>query len=151
MEAQQQSSAVVKDLIIINNDRYEGYQTAAKETKDADLQSLFTEFANQSKGFAEELRRFVPASADQPERDETKNTGKLYRVWMDFKAAVTAKDRKAILSSCEFGEDVAKKHYEEACMHSDGVPAEALEIIKRQKAQIQKGHDTVKSLRDSAK
>ncbi len=151
MESQQQSSAVVKDLIIINNDRYEGYKTAAGETKDVDLKSLFNEFSEQSRGFAEELRRFVPQSSEQPERDETKNTGKLYRVWMDFKAAVTAKDRKAILSSCEFGEDVAKKHYEEAVMHAEGVPPEAMELIKKQKAAILKGHDTVKSLRDTAK
>jgi uncharacterized protein (TIGR02284 family) len=150
MEAQQ-SSAAVKDLIIINNDRYEGYKTAANETKDEDLKALFNEFSNQSRGFADELRRFVGDASEQPERDETKNTGKLYRVWMDFKAAVTSKDRKAILSSCEFGEDVAKKHYEEACMHPDGIPAEAMELIKKQKAAIQKGHDTVKSLRDAAK
>ena len=70
---------------------------------------------------------------------------------MDIKAAVTAKDRKAILSSCEFGEDVAKKHYEEVLSHSDGVPPEAMEVIRRQQTAILKGHDTVKNLRDSAK
>lgn len=96
-------------------------------------------------------RFFYSTSADQPERDETKNTGKLYRVWMDFKAAVTSKDRKAILSSCEFGEDVAKKHYEEACMHSEGIAPDAMELIKKQKAAVLRGHDTVKSLRDAAK
>lgn len=151
MEAQQQESAAIKDLIVINNDRFEGYQTAAKETEDSQLKSLFNEFSLQSKGFSEELRRFLPAGASAPERDETKNTGKLYRVWMDIKAAVTAKDRKAILSSCEFGEDVAKKHYEEVLSHADGVPAEAMEVIRRQQQAILKGHDTVKNLRDSAK
>jgi uncharacterized protein (TIGR02284 family) len=70
---------------------------------------------------------------------------------MDIKAAITAKDRKAILSSCEFGEDVAKKHYEEVLMHADGVPPEALEIIRRQQTNINRGHNIVKSLRDSAK
>ena len=122
---------------------------AADETKDADLKSLFTEFSLQSKGFSEELRKFIPKSEDQPERDETKPTGKLYRAWMDFKAAVTSKDRKAILSSCEFGEDVAKKHYEEAMEDSRNIPSDALTIIRKQNAEIKKGHDKVKSMRDA--
>jgi uncharacterized protein (TIGR02284 family) len=150
MLTEPKTSAVINDLIIINNDRYEGYKAAAEETKEADLKSIFTDFSQQSKRFSEELRKFVPASKDQPKRDETKNTGKLYRAWMDIKAAVTNKDRKAILSSCEFGEDVAKKHYEEAIQHPDGVPSDALEVIRKQSEEINKGHDKVKSMRDSA-
>lgn len=149
MEAKQQSSSALHDLIVINNDRCEGCRTAAKETEDAELKTLFNDFSAQSEKFATELRRF--AGSDQPKKEETKNTGKLYRVWMDIKAAITAKDRKAILSSCEFGEDVAKKHYEEVLMHADGVPPEALEIIRRQQTNINRGHNIVKSLRDSAK
>jgi uncharacterized protein (TIGR02284 family) len=148
MGTQTTTSAVINDLIVINNDRYEGYKTAAAEAKDADLKSLFTEFSSQSKKFSEELRKF--GSDDLPKRDETKNTGKLYRVWMDIKSAVSSKDRKAILSSCEFGEDVAKKHYQDALQNPEGVPSEALEIIRKQSAEIQKGHDKVKSMRDAA-
>jgi uncharacterized protein (TIGR02284 family) len=150
MESQQQSSAVVNDLIVINNDRYEGYKTAAAEVKESDLKNLFTDFSNQSKAFAEDLRKHTSATPSAPTRDETKTTGKLYRAWMDVKAAITSKDRKAILSSCEFGEDVAKKHYEEALMHPHGVSSDALEVIRKQSESIKKGHDTIKSLRDSA-
>jgi uncharacterized protein (TIGR02284 family) len=149
MEAQQQSSSAIQDLIVINNDRCEGYRTAAMETEDPELKTLFNQFSTQSEKFANELRRF--AAGDQPKSNETKNTGKLYRVWMDIKSAITAKDRKAILASCEFGEDVAKKHYEEVLQHSDGVPPEALTVIRQQQSSINRGHDTVKSLRDAAK
>ena len=81
--------------------------------------------------------------------DETKNSGKLYRVWMDLKAAVTGKDRKAILSSCEFGEDRAKATYDAVLEHTEDIPTEALAIISKQRAALQKGHDTVKTLRDN--
>lgn len=143
------TATAINDLIIINNDRYEGYKTAAEESKDADLKSLFTDFSNQSKGFALDLRKFVPSTEEQPERDETKNSGKLYRVWMDLRAAVTGNDRKAILSSCEFGEDRAKATYDDVLEHTEDIPTEALSVITKQRAAIQKGHDTVKSLRDS--
>ncbi len=143
------TATTIKDLIVINNDRYEGYKTAAEETKDADLKSLFTEFSQQSKTFSEELRNFLPSS-EQPDNNETKNTGKLYRVWMDIKAAVTGNDRKAILSSCEYGEDHAKKHYNEAVEHSTEISPEAMQVINKQREHILKGHDRVKAMRDSA-
>jgi uncharacterized protein (TIGR02284 family) len=143
------TATTIKDLIVINNDRYEGYKTAAEETKDADLKSLFTEFSQQSKTFSEELRGFLPSN-EQPDNNETKNTGKLYRVWMDIKAAVTGNDRKAILSSCEYGEDHAKKHYNEAVEHSTEISPEAMQVINKQREHILKGHDRVKAMRDSA-
>lgn len=148
METQKTATAI-NDLIIINNDRYEGYKTAAEETKEADLKSLFTNLSSQSRGFSNELSKYVPASEEAAKKDETKTTGKLFRMWMDFKAAITSHDRKAILSSCEFGEDKAKATYDDVLENIEGIPAAALDIIKRQRAEIQKGHDTVKSMRDS--
>jgi len=143
------TATAINDLIIINNDRYEGYKKAAEETKESDLKSLFTDFSNQSKGFALELRKFVPSSEETVKRDETKNTGKLFRVWMDLRATVSGNDRKAILSSCHFGEDKAKDTYDDVLKHAQDVPSDALSTITKQREALQKGHDTVKSLRDS--
>jgi len=151
MATQAKVSAAITDLIVINNDRYEGYKTASQETKDSDLKDLFNKYSMQSNGFASELRQFVPAGSDQPERDETKTTGKLYRTWMDLKSAVTAHDRKAILASCEFGEDTAKKHYEDALENTEEIPSGALEIVRKQSAEIKQAHDRIKALRDSTK
>jgi uncharacterized protein (TIGR02284 family) len=142
-------ATAIKDLIVINNDRYEGYKTAAEETKDPDLKSMFNEFSLQSKGFSDELRKFLPAGESQPTRDETKPSGKLYRVWMDIRAAVTGNDRKNILASCEYGEDHAKKHYNDAVENATDVPADAMQVIQRQRAEIMRGHDRVKAMRDS--
>ncbi|MBI2721118.1 MAG: PA2169 family four-helix-bundle protein [Bacteroidetes bacterium] len=145
-----ETTTSINSLIIINNDRYEGYKKAADETKDADLKALFTKYSLQSKGFGESLRPFSDTE-DQPKQNETTNSGKLYRVWMDVKAAMTANDRKAILSSCEFGEDVAKKTYDEVLEHADSVPSEVLDIIRKHRSELQKAHDEVKALRDAGK
>src|SRR6476620_264788 len=142
--------STIKDLIVINNDRCNGYKTAADETKDADLKAMFMEFSRQSEKFAQELRPFLPAGEEQPDSDQTKATGKLYRIWMDIKAAVTGNDRKAVLSSCEYGEDHAKMHYNEAVEHPEQLPADALQVVQRQRSEIMKGHDKVKAMRDSA-
>jgi uncharacterized protein (TIGR02284 family) len=140
----------INQLIIINNDRYEGYKKAAEEAKDQDLKDMFNKFSSQSKGFSEELKKFVDPD-DLPKQNETTNSGKLYRVWMDIKSGMTANDRKAVLSSCEFGEDIAKKTYKEVMDNPEDISTEALNVIRKQNEEIIKGHDTVKAMRDSTK
>lgn len=140
-------AGVIKDLIIINNDRYEGYNTAATETTDLELKAMFERFSTQSNQFNSELRRFIPRE-ESPD-GETTTSGKLYRVWMDVRAAITANDRKAILSSCEFGEDVALASYKSALLEEE-LPEEISSTIRKQKEHLQEAHNTVKAMRDSA-
>ncbi|MBC7695775.1 MAG: PA2169 family four-helix-bundle protein [Burkholderiales bacterium] len=151
METTEKTNTAVRDLVIINNDRTEGYKTAATETKEADLKALFNRYSEQSMGFASELKQFITDADDMPKSDETKNTGKLYRVWMDVKAAITANNRKAVLSSCEFGEDKAKQTYDDVLKNTEGLASNIINIITKQKAELQKAHDEVKALRDSCK
>jgi len=142
----------LKDLVIINHDRYQGYKRAAEETEDADLRMMFTEWSTQSLGFANELKKHVDAAdARDLDPDDTTVQGKLYRVYMDLKAAVLGRDRKAILSSCEYGDDAALKEYKEALDDVDGDYSSAVKIlIQEQRNQIQQSHDRVKMMRDAA-
>ena len=78
----------------------------------------------------------------------TTASGKVYRVWMDFKAAITGKDRKAILSSCEFGEDAAQDTYEKV-LKSDDLDSNLASLVSRQKEKLDEDHQHVKHLRDS--
>lgn len=148
----EKAEALVRELIVINNDRCEGYKTAANETKDADLKPLFEKYSAQSAAFASELKRYI-AFEDAPSSGETKLSGKVYRAWMDVKAAVTANDRKAILSSCEFGEDVALKTYKDTLEDKEAgeIPSEVHALIQHQKSEVQAAHNYIKSLRDNAR
>ena len=62
---------------------------------------------------------------------------------------LTGKDRKAILSSCEYGEDVAVNTYEKALKDEDLSPAYS-GIVSTQYAKIKADHDEVRSMRDAA-
>lgn len=145
----------LKDLVIINHDRYQGYKKAAEETKDADLKSLFSTFSTQSLGYAEALKaHMMSEDASDLNPDDTRIDGKLYRVYMDLKSAITGRDRKAILSSCEYGEDVAQNSYEEALedlTENGSYPDNVLQIVRNQKAELKQAHDRVKMMRDSLK
>ena len=142
------SAEVLNSLITINNDRIQGYETAFDETKDADLKSLFTQFIQTSKNAKRELEAEVIQLGEKPD-DGTRLDGKIYRVWMDFKAAITGKDREGILNSCEYGEDVALNTYKDA-LEEDHVDSKYIPMIESQRDRIKMEHDRVKNLRDIA-
>ena len=142
--------SALNSLITINNDRYEGYTTAAKESQDMELDKMFLESAGKSKLYAGKLAQYVRELGGEP-TEGTTNSGKLYRIWMDVKAAIAAKDRAAILSSCEFGEDAALKVYKEVKENVDlHFPADYNATINSQEMEIKLDHDRIKLMRDAA-
>jgi len=73
--------------------------------------------------------------------------GALRRAWIDTKVSLGGGD-KTILDSVEAGEDSAKETYEKVLKGS--LPANLMEIIRRQAASVQRAHDKARSLRDAA-
>jgi uncharacterized protein (TIGR02284 family) len=143
----EKSTEVLNDLIQINNDRVAGYERAAKEadSKDVDLISLFNDMATESRQYLADLRAMVQTNGEEP-AEGTTFQGKIYRAWMDVKATFTGKDRKAILASCEFGEDAAQKAYKDAL--EEDLSADARQLVVDQKSSLKKSHDRIKRLRD---
>ena len=142
----QKSIDVLNNLLETNNDRIEGYNQASKETKETDFKNLFAQFIGTSYKCKQELTAEVQKLGGKP-IEGTRTTGKLYRAWMDVKAALTNKDRKAILNSCELGEDVAVKNYEDA-LKNTALESNHYSVINNQHAMIRAEHDKIKNLRD---
>lgn len=140
---------VLNKLITINNDRIEGYETASKETEETELKTMFSGFISTSQKCKQQLVREVNTLGGET-TEGTKNSGKFFRVWMDVKAALTGKDRKSILSSCEYGEDKAQDTYDNALDHDSEYLSTAQQtMIKAQKSLLQADHDHIKALYDS--
>jgi uncharacterized protein (TIGR02284 family) len=143
----EKSIAILNSLIQINNDRIEGYETASKEADETDLKTLFSHFTETSLKCKADLVAEVKRLGGKP-TEGTTTSGKLFRVWMDIKSAITGSDRKAIVNSCEYGEDVAVQTYNEALSHSEDLTPEQLMMIKEQHSAIKANHDKIKNLRD---
>jgi uncharacterized protein (TIGR02284 family) len=145
------SVEILNDLIRINNDRIEGYEKAEKELKDedADLKSIFTRMKGESKNYVIELTTMVREQGGEPATGAT-GAGKLYRTWMDLKATFSGKDRHAILSSCEYGEDAAQRAYEMA-LSNETLSPDITHSIRAQKAALKTSHDEIKRFRDTTK
>lgn len=133
----------LRELIIVNNDRHEGYKTATKETNDPSLKELFSEFSIQSKKFSDELRKMIPPDEEAPGNDETKVFGDLYRSWMGMKNALTENNNQAILLSCEFSEDSIRKTYDDFIMDPD-VSGEVLALVSEQRTELDRSYDLVR-------
>lgn len=143
----EKSIDILNSLIQINNDRIEGYETASKEADETDLKTLFSHFAETSLKCKAELVAEVKRLGGKP-TEGTTTSGKFYRVWMDIKSAITGSDRKAIVNSCEYGEDVAVQTYNDALSHSEDLTPEQLVMIKEQHSAIKANHNKIKNLRD---
>jgi uncharacterized protein (TIGR02284 family) len=141
---------VLNKLVEINNDRIEGYETAMNETDESDLKAIFNQFLGTSRKCKQELEAEVTRLGGTPE-EGTKNSGKFFRAWMDVKAALTAHDRKAILGSCEFGEDNAVGTYEKVLKNDlEDLNPDQITMIRNQYNQIKADHDKVRNMRDTA-
>lgn len=149
MAQQEELVGVLNDLIRINNDRVVGYERAVKELKDTDVDliAIFNEMADQSRKYTLELTEEVARLGGDPASDTTMS-GKVYRVWMDLKAAITGKDRESILGSCEYGEDVAQRAYEAALESDAYMSTEVRQMITTQKSNLKTSHDLIKKYRD---
>jgi uncharacterized protein (TIGR02284 family) len=137
----------LNELLEVNNDRIDGYETAAKEAKDEDLKLLFHTFANHSIGFRHELSNLVLSCGGIPQEGSS-TSGKVYRAWMNIKAAITGNDRNAIINSCEYGEDVAVETYK-SILDGDHIDSQIRWILMKEQAVIISDHDRIKSLKDT--
>jgi uncharacterized protein (TIGR02284 family) len=150
METKEATLDVLNDLIQINNDRIVGYERAIKELGegDEDLKVLFTRMIQESHQFKMELGTEVQALGEDMTTDTT-TSGKIYRAWMDVKAAFTGHDRETVIANCEGGEDAAKRAYK-AALEDDELPAFLRETITRQQLIQMAAHDEIKALRDAS-
>ncbi len=145
----QKTITVLNSIVQINNDRIEGYETAAKETEELDFKTMFADFIDTSEQCNADLVGEVEKLGGEPTKS-TRVTGKIFRAWMDIKTALTGNDREAILNSCEFGEKAAQDAYTSVLKNDlENLTLEHQTMLIRQKDLLQADHSKIKSLRDA--
>ena len=140
--------SVVENLIETCKDGQKGYQDAAHHVKRSDLKTYFNEQSLERSRFAGELEAELVRLGKPDKKVSGSASAAVHRAWIDTKVALGGGD-KTILESVEKGEDDAKDTYNKAL--SGSLPGNLMEIVRRQAASVQRAHDKVKMLRDSAK
>lgn len=139
-----ETTDTLHELLLFVNDRVEGYQRAAAESKDPQRTGYYKQLVSQSQQFANELNDYLRRQGDERETGTTIK-GKLYRGWMDTKAALTGFDEEAILGSNIYGEEWAIKAYQDA-LHSGSLSGSLRQAVERQYAQSQKTYQELKRM-----
>lgn len=136
---------ILNSLIMVNNDRIAGYKVAICEAKDEDLKYHIMQFIETSKECKSELSAEVEKLGGRPE-DMIRVNGKIFRAWMDFKIFVLNKNRRALLSSCDYGEFVALNFYEKVLASKD-LDSSFIPMIKSQLQHIKIQRDSILEIR----
>jgi uncharacterized protein (TIGR02284 family) len=137
-------AGTLRELLLFVNDRIEGYRRAVAESHDPELRGYYQQLVSQSRHFAHELNSYLQRQGGGRETGTTAK-GKLYRQWMDAKAALTGTDESAILGSNIYGEEWALKAYEDA-LSDPALPSELRRTVQQQFAASQSTYDRLKSL-----
>lgn len=144
----EQMVAELNKLVQVNLDREAGYQKASEAVEDTGLKTFFQDCRGQSASYLATLNDIIRNHGGEPEK-ETSTTGDLYRIWMDIKSALALSNAKAVLQSCEAGEDVALNSYENVLQSNGFADRTVMQEIELQKEGIKTMHDRVKLMRDS--
>lgn len=96
MDNNEKKIDLVNRAVEINNDRIKGYEKAIEIAGDAnlrELQELFRQYIEQSRQFITELSPYLERYGQEPTEDSNL-TGKIFRIWMDIKSAISHPFRK---------------------------------------------------------
>ena len=134
---------VLNELIETCKDGEKGFRTAAEGVTNAELATLFLNYAEQRASFAAELQAEVRRFGSDPETGGTA-LGTLHRGWIDIRKVVEGKDEGAIIAEAERGEDHAVKKYREAL--EKNLPTAVQTVVENQYIHVRDAHDHVRAL-----
>ena len=137
----------LNELVEILNDRIRGYETALEDNKDPQLDQTFRQMILQTQKLRSELADHIVRMDGSAVSDATHTdfSSKIHRAWINIKSAVTGKDREAILSSCEFGDNAAVEAYESA-LEEDKLPAYVKDTLRTQLTELRGARDQIKAM-----
>jgi uncharacterized protein (TIGR02284 family) len=141
---------ILNDLIVINDDRIEGYEKAIKEFKERGDTGpdrwFFSKFIRASKGYKRELRTKIAALTTKME-DNNSFLGKIHLAWMAVRGVFTSHDRSSLLKESEYGEAIMEKAYQHTLKGKTLTP-DIREVLTTQHAELKDAHDDIRGLND---
>ena len=138
----------LQDLIQSNIDSEQGLSEAAEKVDDNRIASTFRQVAQGRASHARELQSYVIANDQEPE-DSGTASGAIHRGWTSMRSAINGGDAYVMLIEAERGEDRIKEAYEDTLKETAGSAVN--DVLQRQYAQVKKGHDLIRDLRDAYK
>ncbi|MGI8748823.1 MAG: ferritin-like domain-containing protein [Deinococcus sp.] len=145
MLTQEQTADQLEKLIGTLRDGEKGYAESAEKVENAQLQSLFAEFAQQRSQLAAELEPYASQYGAHPRGGSV--GAALHRGWISLRDAITARDDKAVIAEVERGEKVATDNYEDVL--GEDLPADLKGVIQAQYSRVKAAQERISALKRS--
>ena len=140
--------SALNNLIESCKDSARGYRTVAEKVKDPEIRALFLNYARQRGEFATDLQTEVRRTGGEPAKSGSP-AGSIHRVWVDLKSALIGNHDHALLEEAERSEDAIAKNYRDALRRE--LSGDLRLVVERQYLEIERTHQSVRSLRDSSR
>lgn len=136
-------------LIVINNDRLEGYRIASETIDDEYLQMFFNGLSQTSytckKALVDEVKRL----GGTPDNG-TRTSGKFFRAWMEIRAVLSRNDKRAILNLCAYGEEAALETYKKVLIQEvHEINSLEQNLLNQQYALLKIDYEKVNEMRNT--
>lgn len=133
-------------LIAVNADRIEQFQTAKDDAQAPRLRELFRRIALESAGHIAQLTACIRAEGGTVEQGTTLS-GKLHRLWVDVRAALSGHDAVAIAGAIQCAEKATLEAYDRILEESHhDLPEPIFDLLQRQRRTIVESCQTVERL-----
>lgn len=141
MDARKEMIQKLSELIQACKDGYRGFWQAAGEVENQSYKQLFRAKAFQRMGFLATLEDAGLELGVKPTR-EGSLSGKLHRIWMNFRHNLNPHEDTVVLLECRRGEEHALKIYQDIVQ--DNVLPEIQPALKAQFVSVAETRDTLK-------
>lgn len=136
-------------LITINNDRIKAYKTAAGETDELDLREFFLELSQTSLDCKSELQAEVRRLGGIPNENAASEAKS---VWMTIEPSLIESDITAILSFCEYGENVTLDAYKNVLIQEvHDIKSAEQQVLNNQYALLKTDYQKLKLIHNVLK
>ena len=137
----------LNDILTRNYDAEKGYKEAAENVDHKQLQSFFTNQAQNRYDFGHQIKEEIRSLGGDPDKG-TSTKGDLHRTWLNLRDSLSS-GNKALLEECIRGEKSAMEEYDEL-LNEDYVPASTKAIIRDHKSSIQTALSKLETMEEVA-
>lgn len=124
-----------------------GYQAAAENVENTELETLFRDYAQQRQAFVSQLHELQPVLLDEDPVMEPTVGGKLQANWIGFREAMNWESEKVVLAEIGKMEQHAISALE-GILHKNTLPSAVTDCLERQMALYREGAARAKVIYD---
>lgn len=142
-ESSEEAARLVRTLAALCRDSESGYRRAYEDTRDRNLRVEFGNLVDEREDMAEALARCLEELGQSPVQGGTV-AGAAHRIFLDLRAALSQRDREAVLREIVRGESAFEAAFDAALKAE--LPAGVRGILRHQHRLVRRSRDRFRSM-----